>query len=73
MPNNCWNLFFSLQWLKSAAFTILWPSLDSMERLILLFGFETWPVRVDDERVLETFDNARAKKAPRDRSCCKTS
>ncbi len=26
-------------------------------RSILLYGCETWPVRVDDERMLEVFDN----------------
>ncbi len=29
-------------------------------RLILLYGCETWPVRVADERMLEVFDNDRS-------------
>ncbi len=35
---------------------------QAVVRSVLLYGYETWPVRVADERMLEFFDNVRIRR-----------
>ncbi len=38
---------------------------QAVVRSILLYGCETWPIRVSDERMLEVFDNDSTRRIPR--------